>query len=59
MAMQLVCSRGASVFAPCVLTPLLIFVMELSIAEGVFYFSSTAFPVLAKVVGLLHKGMWS
>ena len=47
---------GASVFAPRVLKPLLLFVMELSIGERVFYIKSTRLWVPAKVVGFLHDG---
>ena len=53
--MQPVCC-GASVFAPGVLRPLLLFVMELSIGDRVFYTRCTGLWVPAKVVGLLHNG---
>ena len=39
-----------------VLRPLLLFVMELSIGDTVFYTRSTRLRVPAKVAGLLHDG---
>ena len=43
-------------FAPRVLNPLLLFVMELIIGDRMFYTMSTGLQVPAKVVGLLHNG---
>ena len=47
---------GRSIFAPCVLRPLLIFVMDLSIGDKVFYTRSTRIRVPAKVVGHSDDG---
>ena len=47
---------GRSIFAPCVLRPLLIFVMDLSIGDNVFYTRSTRIPVPAKVIGHSDDG---
>ena len=47
---------GAAVFALCVLRPLLLFFIELSIGDRVFYTRSAGLRVPAKVVGLLHDG---
>ena len=50
---------GALVFAPRVLRPLLLFVMELSIGDRVFYTKSTGFGYPRRWLAFCTMGMWS
>ena len=56
MVIHSVCLLWSITFCPHVLTPLLLFVMELSTGDRVFYTRSTGLRVPAKLVGLLHDG---
>ena len=51
--------RGRSIFAPCVLRPLHLVIMYLSIGGKVFYTRSTGLRVTLKVVPIRTIGMWS
>ena len=55
MVIHSACLLWSIGFAPRVLRALLLFVMELSIGDRVFY-KSIGLRVPAKVVGLLHDG---
>ena len=48
--------REASIFAPCALRPLLLFVMELSIGDKVFYIRSTGLRRPTKVIVIAFLG---
>ena len=48
--------HGRSILAPCVLRPLLLVIMHLSIGDKVFYTRSTGLRVTAKVVAHLDDG---
>ena len=57
MVMHSACLLRSITFCPSrVLTPVLLFGMELSIFDRLFYTRSTGLRVPAKVVGLLHDG---